>query len=440
MSKKTNISILGLLMFINILNFVDRELIKSFANYIIPDLQLTNQQFGLLTGLVFIFFYCIGGLVMGALADRVHRPRLLAAAVAIWSILTALSGSAKSFTAIVIPRLFIGIGESAATPTSMSILADRFAPKNMGVVAGTYYLGVPLGVAGSLLVVGYLGPLIGWRNCFYLLGAVGMVLALLTFLIPETRNAETAKAAAASTAKNAHQMRFGDSFFLILKTIRASTSLQTLFLGSIFFHIILGAATFDQVWLVQERGFERNEIAIIAGWLAFAGGVIGNLIGGFGSDKFYEKFNMNRPRFLFWVFLIMSPIAYGYRVVDTDSLWLYLGIFFGFMNLGLFYGPSFASVQELTPPRIRAMMVGMFLLCINLLGVAVGATGAGFMLDRLIAQGAQAPFTTTLITFTIISALSIPMFYISSRTYEADKIKLQKMEEGEGMDEREGNV
>ncbi|MDP4987080.1 MAG: MFS transporter, partial [Porticoccaceae bacterium] len=71
--------ILVFLMLLNILNMVDRNLIASFGPRIIEDLQLTDAQFGLLTGLVFVFFYAIMGLFMGALADRVHRPRLIAA-------------------------------------------------------------------------------------------------------------------------------------------------------------------------------------------------------------------------------------------------------------------------------------------------------------------------------------------------------------------------
>ncbi len=121
------------------------------------------------------------GLFMGALADRTHRPRLLAAAVTLWSVLTAATGMAKSFVGMLIPRLFIGIGESAATPTSISILADRFPARHMGLVSGIYYLGVPVGVAASLLIVGYLGPLIGWRNCFYLIGGLGVGLAVLLY-------------------------------------------------------------------------------------------------------------------------------------------------------------------------------------------------------------------------------------------------------------------
>ena len=184
--NRRNYVLLCFLTILNVMNFVDRQLLASFANFIVPDLELSNTEFGLLTGLVFIAFYAVMGLFMGALADMVHRPRLIAFGLALWSILTAASGAAKGFVSLAIPRMFIGVGESVLTPTSMSILADRFPASKLGFVSGFYYLGVPVGVGVSLLVAGYLGPAIGWRNCFYALGAIGIVLAIIMLFVKET--------------------------------------------------------------------------------------------------------------------------------------------------------------------------------------------------------------------------------------------------------------
>ena len=84
-SKKSESSILTdawlllLLTILNVLNVVDRMLLSSFANYIVPDLQLSNTEFGLLTGLIFLIFYSVMGLFMGMLADTMNRTRLIAA-------------------------------------------------------------------------------------------------------------------------------------------------------------------------------------------------------------------------------------------------------------------------------------------------------------------------------------------------------------------------
>ena len=159
--------LLFFLTLLNLLNFVDRQLIASFANFIVPDLGLTDTQYGFLTTVPFIVFYSIAGLFMGVLADMVNRPKLIAFGVVLWSVFTALTGAAKGFISMALPRMFIGVGESILTPTSMSLLSDSFPSKRMGFAAGFYYMGVPIGVGVSLLIAGYLGESLGWRNCFF---------------------------------------------------------------------------------------------------------------------------------------------------------------------------------------------------------------------------------------------------------------------------------
>ena len=95
------------LTLINIMNFVDRQLLASFANWIVPELGLTDTEFGLLTGLVFLFFYSVAGVFMGMLADRYNRIRLISIGLALWSALTAASGAAKGFVSLAIPRLLL---------------------------------------------------------------------------------------------------------------------------------------------------------------------------------------------------------------------------------------------------------------------------------------------------------------------------------------------
>ena len=107
MNRTKSYSILGFLTLLNILNFIDRQLLSSFSNFIVPDLELTNTQYGILSGLAFIIFYSIMGIIMGAIADRVHRPKFMAFGVALWSLLTAVSGMAKNFWMLLFPRIFI---------------------------------------------------------------------------------------------------------------------------------------------------------------------------------------------------------------------------------------------------------------------------------------------------------------------------------------------
>jgi MFS family permease len=424
----------GFLMFLtllNVMNFVDRQLLASFANWIVPDLGLTNTEFGLLTGLIFIFFYSVAGVFMGVHADRVNRTRLIAAGLALWSALTALSGMAKGFVSLAIPRLFIGVGESIMTPTAMSLLADRFPSSRLGFASGVYYMGVPIGVAASLFVVAYLEPLLGWRGCFYALGGVGLVLAAIMFFMKETPRKHETEALAKKEAEQADQSgealtkierpSVKEMLATLVQAFRSSPALLMTVLGGVAFHFVLGAATFEQLWFVQERGFDRTEIAELSGWLAFAGGIAGNLFGGIGGDWFLRKTGMGRPMFLFWIMLILTPISLYYRVVDPTSLFFLFGIFVFYFQLGCFYGPTFATVQELVPPQIRGTLVAFYILSLNFFGLGLGVTGGGIVVDWMIAEGIAEPYTMTLLAFTALSLIAIPLFYFAGRRFERDR-------------------
>ena len=419
---------LSFLTLLNVMNFVDRQLLASFANWIVPDLGLTNTQFGLLTGLIFIFFYSVAGVFMGVLADRVNRTRLIAAGLALWSALTALSGMAKGFVSLAIPRLFIGVGESIMTPTAMSLLADRFPASRLGFASGVYYMGVPIGVAASLFVVAYLEPLLGWRGCFYALGGVGLVLAAIMFFMKETPRRHEVEALAKERAKEGDETRseierptVKEMLAILIQAFKSSPALLMTVLGGVAFHFILGAATFEQLWFVEERGFDRTEIAELSGWLAFAGGVAGNLFGGVGGDWFLRKTGMGRPMFLFWIMLILTPISLYYRVVEPTTVFFMFGIFFGYFQLGCFYGPTFATVQELVPPQIRGTVVAFYILSLNFFGLGLGVTGGGIVVDWMIAEGIAEPYTMTLLAFTALSLIAIPLFYFAGRRFERDR-------------------
>ena len=417
----------GFLMFLtllNVMNFVDRQLLASFANWIVPDLGLTNTQFGLLTGLIFIFFYSVAGVFMGVLADRVNRTRLIAAGLALWSALTALSGMAKGFVSLAIPRLFIGVGESIMTPTAMSLLADRFPSSRLGFASGVYYMGVPIGVAMSLFVVAYLEPVLGWRGCFYALGGLGLVLAAIMFFMKETprrHEVEAQKRQAEAQAAAVERPSVKEMLAILVAAFKRSPALLMTVLGGVAFHFVLGAATFDQLWFVQERGFDRTEIAELSGWLAFAGGIAGNLFGGVVGDMFLRRTGMGRPMFLFWIMLILTPISLYYRVVEPTSMFFLFGIFIGYFQLGCFYGPTFATVQELVPPQIRGTVVAFYILSLNFFGLGLGVTGGGIFVDWMIAENIAEPYTVTLLVFTALSLIAIPLFYFAGRRFERDR-------------------
>lgn len=423
--KQASPKAMGILIFLlllNILNMVDRTLITSFGTAIINDLRLSDSQFGMLTGPIFVFFYSIMGLFMGALADRVHRPRLIAAGLLLWSLLTAVSGVAKNFAQIGIARLFIGVGESAMAPSAISMIADMFPKAKRGTATGIYYLGVPLGAGGAYIVAGILGPMIGWRNCFIVLGVFGIFLALVLLLLkdPERGGMEEQTAEQAEGQTDNQETLLGGNWKTIVADVRAvvksTPALMWTMVGAIFLHIPLGAGQFAIVWLERERGFGIGEISATYGLIYIVFGTLGTFLGGVLSDWYQARFRGGRVRFLAYLMLCITPLLISFRFVSPSSALFYVGMAAGMFSVSSFYGPAFSTVQDLTPVRLRGVMTGLLLVACNLLGLGIGALMTGVLSDIFSAYGIFEPLTKALLTADTI-AVGAPISFIVASIY-----------------------
>ena len=309
--------------------------------------------------------------------------------------------------------MFIGVGESILTPTSLSLLGDRFPQNRMGFVTGAYYMGIPIGAGLSLIIAGFLGPTIGWRMCFYILGFIGLLLAIIMFFIKETPR-KINKQQSADKKINFKEIKKDLS-----KALRENPALTLCIYGGVIYHLVLGAAVYDQVWYVKERGFDRAEIAQYTGYIVVVFGILGNLFGGIGSDLFREKFKLGRPMFLFWLMLFLLPINILGRIVLPENYIFWIAMMAGSFQLGALYGPTFSTVQELAPSHMKATVIAFFILNINLIGMFLGTTGTGIIIDVLLAYNETSlnpikePYTKTLLFFTLVSSLSIPMFWFA---------------------------
>ena len=414
MSSRYKYYILFYLTTLNVLSFVDRQLLASFSNFIVPDLELTNTEFGILTGLAFIIFYSVMGVIMGAIADRVHRPKFMAIGVALWSLLTAATGMAKNFWMLFLPRIFIGVGESILTPTAISYMSDYFPKRNMGFVAGFYYIAVPLGVALSFYIAGYLGPIWGWRNCFYALGLLGLILAFITYFFKESDKRQE-EMILNEGKLNINIDVLKESFSELRATIKSNLSLRLTIYAGIAVNFVLGATVFDQLWLVNDKGFDRAEILLISGSIGLPAGILGTLFGGLGSDYYVRKTGNGRQLFLFWCLLIFTPFILLYRLTDDTGTLFFALMFLGFFQWGTIYGPTTSAVQEMAPKNHKAVVLAYYIFMVNFIGLGFSTTTAGIMIDALIAMGIENPYSVTIISFQALAAICLPLYYFAGK-------------------------
>ena len=360
---------------LNVLAYIDRQLIVTLAPLLMEDLGLTRAEIGLLVGAAFIVVFAGLNLLLGAAADRFSRPRLIAAGLAVWSTATALTGAARGFGQLAVIRMFVGVGEATLSPAGLSMLGDRFPPHRRGLASSVFYAGIPLGFAVSFLLAGSIGPWLGWRACFVILGVVGVIAVAAVALMKDPARRGVAREAPRATAGElARSLRHA----LVAKPAIGLVSLSGALLG-----FMSSASQHTITWLVQERGFEYSRAAFVSAGMVAGGGLLGGVVAGALTDWGRRR----HPAGRLVVFAILAglalPVGAAFYTLSPSSLLFLPAWFLTQAWMMGWFGPLFAALDELAPPGRRASVLGFGLLVTNLLGVATGPWVAGLIGDRV---------------------------------------------------------
>jgi MFS family permease len=193
--------VLGVLVVVYVLNFLDRQIISILAEDIKADLGISDSQIGFLYGTAFAVFYAIFGIPLGRLADVWNRRTLIALGLAFWSLMTAASGLARNFGQLATARVGVGIGEASATPAAFSMLSDSFPARLRATVLAIYSSGIYIGAGLGLAIGGQIvdrwnaawpsggAPfgLVGWQAAYLAVGVPGVLIALWVRTLREPR-------------------------------------------------------------------------------------------------------------------------------------------------------------------------------------------------------------------------------------------------------------
>ncbi|MFP5468549.1 MAG: MFS transporter, partial [Alphaproteobacteria bacterium] len=171
--------VLGVLVVVYVFNLIDRQILSMLLEPIKRDLQLSDTQLGLLSGIAFAVFYTTFGIPIARYADKHSRVRVISWSLAAWSLMTAICGLAQNFWQLMLGRIGVAIGEAGASPPSHSLISDYFAPANRATALGIYSLGAPIGVMIGFLAGGWLVHFFDWRTAFIVVGLPGVLMAVI---------------------------------------------------------------------------------------------------------------------------------------------------------------------------------------------------------------------------------------------------------------------
>src|SRR5215467_6090112 len=286
---------LALLTIVYALNFLDRTIFNVLIEPIKKEFQLSDTIMGLLAGFGFVLFYAICGIPIARIADRLNRLNIVAAAFAFWSAMTCLCGMAQNVTMMTLARIGVGIGESAGTPASQSIVADLFNKNERPRALGIYAIGTYLGVFLGYFIGGFVNQHYGWRMAFFAAGLPGIALAAVLWLtVSEPRRG--AQAETFTPEPLGATLRFlasQQSFVIVLVGFCLTT------------YTNYATASWIPPFLARVHHLSSAEIGSYAGTFKGLAGMAGTLLGGL----LVARISRRDDRWKLWAPAIMSGLA-----------------------------------------------------------------------------------------------------------------------------------
>ena len=354
---------LGLLLAINLFNYIDRYVLAAVepeirAAFFLPSDPNAMAMTGLLAP-AFLVTYMCSAPILGFLADRFSRWVIVGICVILWSVATAASGFALTFTALFVTRIFVGIGEGGYGPAAPTILADYFALQMRGRIMAIFCGAIPVGSALGYVLGGLINHQLGWRWAFYLVAIPGIVLGLFCFFQKDPRTRT-------QTPAQIERRRAGKEDYLILLRTR---SFVINCLAQTAMTFALGGLAF---WMSAYLIFRHQSPALatpIFGGITVVAGLLSTLLGGFLADKLQKRFSGSYFLVSGVGMILAFPLCLAMLYTPFPWAWGFLfgAVFFVFLNTG----PSNAALANVVSPNVRATAFAVNIFVIHALGDAL---------------------------------------------------------------------
>jgi MFS family permease len=402
--------VLGMLWFVYVLNFLDRQLMSILAKPIQDTLHVSDSQLGLIGGLYFAMFYCFIAIPVGWLADRTNRVAVLSLACGVWSAATVACGLSRGYGEFALARMTVGFGEAGGVPPSYAIISDYFPPARRGTALGVYNLGPPVGAALGIAFGAAIAAAFNWRYAFVILGVVGLAAAIVLPLMVKEPPRGGLDASHAAPAQRA-------GFWATLKMFFSRPTLVLASLGSGATQFVTyGLGNFTTLFLMREKGMALGQVAI---WYALVVG-IGMSAGIYASGRVIDRFRKKSKVVYAMAPAISLTLAIPFYIgfVWAPTWPVALAFLTGPTVLNYFYlSSSVALVQEEVRPDQRVMAGALLLLVMNFIGLGLGPTYVGAASDFFKASHPHNSLQMALYTLVPFYVIAIGLFLCLARTF-----------------------
>jgi MFS family permease len=367
------VTILALVVMVN---FLDRGILTLLVEPIKADLGLSDVQMSLIMGFAFTFFYAIFGLPVARLVDRHSRKHILAAGVAIWSVMTAFCGLASTFWHLFIARVGVGVGETTSGPSAYSLLADYFAPEklpraiagmNLGFVAGTGLAmiigGAVIGAVGASEDVTLPGGITfrGWQVVLIIVGLPGLIVSALMLTVREpVRRGGMVKGEQPLT----EVFRFLAFHWSVYVPMFAGLALRTV--------QMFGLSMWGPAFYGRTYGWSPTQVGYVVGASLFIAMPLGLFAGSWLAERYWKnkRYDAN-IRVVVYSTVVAVPLAIVAPLMPTPWLAAGFGLVAAFFS-SMAAPTENAALQCVTPNHLRGQMTFLFLFIMNVVGMGLG--------------------------------------------------------------------
>ena len=369
--------VLIIMMLVYTISIADRYVLSTVIGPISQELKLSDSGAASL-GIPLALFYVAMGIPLSWLCDRSNRRNLLAASVAVWSLMTAITGFTRGYVDLLLARIGVGIGEAGGTPACNSIIADYFPADRRSMAMTIFALGAPIGAWLGSDIAGYFSTLYGWRAAFLVLGIPGIILALI---IMWTIKEPTRGRLDAVTEDKIPTVRETLKFIWSQKAaVHAITgSGLSAFWG-------WGLMWFTPLFLQRTYGLNEGEAGSLLGLIYLVGGIGASLL----TAYVVARPAYTDPRKIARLLAVVTALATvpSFLAYYTQELWIAKLMWWLFIPAIYFYiGPAFALCQNLAAPKMRAMAVAIALVIANVLNLIIAPAIVGGLSDIFDATG-----------------------------------------------------
>jgi MFS family permease len=405
--------VFGLTFLIMVFDFIDRQVVVSMFPALKAEWQLSDRELGALLSVVSLTVG-FGSLPIALLADRWSRVKSIASMAIVWSLATLSCAFAGTYGQLFAARSVIGVGEAGYGPVGSALISSLFPARIRAAVLSGLIAAATIGGVIGVVLGGVLTARFGWRAAFGIVGIPGLMLALLYYFVRDYKTVSLVKSRAGGTAArmtvpDVAAALFGSPTAVL---VYLATALQLFVVATIYAWL--------PSFLNRSYGLAVDQAAVKAAIVLLVGS-LGAIVWGYVADRISRNQPRNRLRLCaFCAVATFGVLTYAFGALPPGDRQFQLIALGGLLMAGT-VGASYSVVIDVTHPGLRATAAAVLTLVQNVLGQAAGPFITGSLAD---AYG-LASALSLMPSFSVLAAL---LYLISSRTYERDLGRVEKLD------------